>query len=69
MGVAARLQPVQGLKRQGETPKATSAIMSALFWAFEDHRAKPGLDQLCARRMNERRVISGILHVLKIGCC
>jgi transposase len=47
-------------------------MMSALFWlsddawtAIEPHlpRNQPG-----ARRVDDRRVISGILHVLKTGC-
>ncbi len=47
-------------------------MMSSLFWlsdeawaAIEPHlpRNQPG-----ARRVNDRRVISGILHVLKTGC-
>jgi transposase len=50
----------------------TEAMMSALFWlsddawtAIEPHlpRNQPG-----ARRVDDRRVISGILHVLKTGC-
>lgn len=44
----------------------------ALFWlsdaawaAIEPHLPK---NQLGARRVDDRRVISGILHVLKVGC-
>ena len=44
----------------------------ALFWlsdavwaAIEPHLPK---NQPGARRVDDRRVISGILHVLKIGC-
>ena len=46
--------------------------MGALFWlsdeqwaAIEPHLPK---NQPGARRVDDRRVISGILHVLKIGC-
>ena len=48
-------------------------MASSLFWlsdeawaAFEPHfpKNKPG-----ARRVDGRRVISGILHVLKVRCC
>lgn len=46
--------------------------MSALFWlsetqwaAIERHLPK---NQPGARRVDDRRVISGIIHVLKVGC-
>jgi transposase len=48
------------------------AMMSRLFWlddeawaAIEPHLPK---NQPGARRVDDRRVISGILHVLKTGC-
>jgi len=51
---------------------ATEAMMSRLFWlddrawaAIEPHLPK---NQPGARRVDDRRVISGILHVLKTGC-
>ena len=44
----------------------------ALFWFSDDLRAavEPYLlkKQLGTRRVDNRRVISGILHVLKVGC-
>lgn len=46
--------------------------MSALFWLSDDAWAaiEPHLptNQSGARRVDDRRVISGILHVLKTGC-
>ncbi len=46
--------------------------MSALFWLSDDAWAaiEPHLprNQPGARRVDDRRVISGILHVLKTGC-
>ena len=46
--------------------------MSKLFWLSDDHWAavEPHLprNQPGARRVDDRRVISGIIHVLKIGC-
>ena len=46
--------------------------MSTLFWLSDEHWAavEPHLpsNQPGARRVDDRRVISGILHVLKIGC-
>jgi transposase len=46
--------------------------MSALFWLDDDQWAviEPLLpkNQPGARRVDDRRVISGILHVLKCGC-
>lgn len=46
--------------------------MSALFWLSDDAWAaiEPYLptNQSGARRVDDRRVISGILHVLKTGC-
>lgn len=46
--------------------------MGALFWLSDDQWAavEPHLprNQPGARRVDDRRVISGILHVLKIGC-
>jgi transposase len=46
--------------------------MGALFWLDDEHWAaiEPHLprNQPGARRVDDRRVISGILHVLKIGC-
>jgi transposase len=47
-------------------------MMSGLFWLNDDQWAaiEPHLpkNQPGARRVDDRRVISGILHVLKIGC-
>ena len=46
--------------------------MSALFWLSETQWAaiEPHLptNQPGARRVDDRRVISGIVHVLKVGC-
>lgn len=46
--------------------------MGALFWLSDEQWAgvEPHLpkNQPGARRVDDRRVISGILHVLKIGC-
>lgn len=46
--------------------------MSKLFWLSDDQWAavEPHLprNQAGARRVDDRRVISGIIHVLKIGC-
>ena len=46
--------------------------MGALFWLSDEQWAvvEPQLpkNQPGARRVDDRRVISGILHVLKIGC-
>lgn len=46
--------------------------MGVLFWLSDDQWAavKPHLpsNQAGARRVDDRRVISGILHVLKVGC-
>lgn len=46
--------------------------MSKLFWLSDDQWAavEPHLprNQAGARRIDDRRVISGIIHVLKIGC-
>jgi transposase len=51
---------------------ATEGMMGSLFWlsdeqwtALEPHLPK---NQPGAHRVDDRRVISGILHVLKIGC-
>ena len=48
------------------------AMMSRLFWLDDDAWAaiEPHLpkNQPGARRVDDRRVISGILHVLKTGC-
>lgn len=46
--------------------------MSKLCWLSDDHWGAvdphlPG-NQAGARRVDDRRVISGIIHVLKIGC-
>ena len=50
----------------------TEVMMSALFWLSDDAWAaiEPHLprNQPGARRVDDRRVISGILHVLKTGC-
>jgi transposase len=47
-------------------------MMGTLFWLSDEHWAaiEPHLpkNQPGARRVDDRRVISGILHVLKIGC-
>jgi transposase len=44
----------------------------ALFWLSDEARSaiEPHLskNQTGARRVDDRRVISGILHVLKVGC-
>jgi transposase len=46
--------------------------MSDLFWLSDEAwtAIKPHLpaNQVGARRVDDRRVISGILHVLKTGC-
>ena len=46
--------------------------MSVLFWLSDEQWAavEPHLprNQPGARRVDDRRVISGIIHVLKIGC-
>ena len=46
--------------------------MSKLFWLSDDQWAavEPHLprNQAGARRVDDRRVISGIIHVMKIGC-
>ena len=46
--------------------------MSALFWLNDDQWAaiEPHLpkNQPGAKRVDDRRVISGIVHVLKTGC-
>ena len=46
--------------------------MSDLFWLSDEawHAIKPHLpkNQPGARRVDDRRIISGILHVLKVGC-
>ena len=44
--------------------------MSALFWLSDEQWASVDLpsNQPGARRVDDRRVISGILHVLRIGC-
>lgn len=46
--------------------------MSALFWLSEMQWAviQPHLptNQFGARRVDDRRVISGIVHILKVGC-
>jgi len=47
-------------------------VMSKLFWLSDDQWAavEPHLprNQSGAHRVDDRRVISGIIHVLKIGC-
>src|ERR1700759_1354342 len=52
--------------------RASEMIMSALFWLSDEQWAiiEPRLptNQPGGRRVDDRRVISGILHVLKIGC-
>jgi transposase len=51
---------------------AMEAVMSALFWLSDEQWAaiEPKLpkNQPGARRVDDRRVISGIFHVLKTGC-